>query len=95
MIVFLSQTAGEKAEQIIEYLENRWSDKVRDNFLNKLERSMDIIQQMPYSFPASQSFPGLRKCVITSQTTAFYRIDEDAQEIEIVAIIDSRENFIS
>jgi len=56
---------------------------------------MDIIEQMPYGFPASQSFPGLRKCVITSQTTAFYRINEDAQEIEIIAIIDSRENFMA
>ena len=94
MLVFLSQTAGEKIDQIIEYLENRWSNKVRDNFLSKLERSMNVIEQMPYGFPASQNFPGLRKCVISPQTIAFYRINEDAQEIEIVAIIDSREDFM-
>jgi len=94
MKVFLSQTAGEKAEQIIDYLEKRWSEKVRDNFLEKLERSMEIIEQMPYSFPASQNFPGLRKCVISPQTIAIYRINEHVKEIEIIALIDTREDFM-
>ena len=53
-------------------------------------RTMEI---MPYSFPESQRMKGLRKCVITSQTSAFYRVDEGEKEIEIIAIIDNRMNF--
>ena len=90
MKVFLSKTAGEQVYRIIEYLESRWPPKVRDNFLDKLERSMEVISKMPLSFPASSSFPGLRKCVITPQTTAYYRVDESQKEVEIVAILDTR-----
>ena len=93
MTLFISQTAGEQLYQLIDYLEQRWSVKVKDNFIAKLQRSMDIIEKIPYGFPASQSFPGLRKCVITSQTIAYYRINEDQQEIEIIAVIDARQNF--
>ena len=93
MKVFLSQTAGDQLHALIDYLELQWSGKVRDNFIHKIQRSMQTIGSMPYSFPASERFPGLRKCVITSQTTAFYRIDEVRKEVEIIAVIDSRQDF--
>ncbi len=93
MKVFLSKTAGEQLHQVIDYLEQRWSDKVRDNFISKLQRSMETIAQMPYGFPDSAGFPGLRKCVITAQTIAYYRINEARKEIEIIAIIDSRQKL--
>lgn len=93
MKLFLSKTAGEQLHQIIDYLELRWSAKVRDNFIAKLQRSMDTIQRMPFSFPESQQLPGLRKCVISAQTTAYYRIDQNKQEIEIIAVLDNRQSI--
>ena len=48
---------------------------------------------MPYAFPESNSVLGLRKCVISRQTIAYYRIDLVRKEIEIIAIIDSRQNL--
>lgn len=55
---------------------------------------MDTISKVPYGFPVSQKFPGLHKCVITAQTIAYYRINEDRNEIEIIAVIDSRQNTL-
>lgn len=54
---------------------------------------MDVIEQMPYAFPKSQHSTGVRKFVLTPQTIAYYHINEDVQEIEIIAIIDSRQDF--
>ena len=51
---------------------------------------MDIMGSMPYIFPPSEKFPGLRKCVITPQTTAYYRVDEIRKEVEIIAVLDNR-----
>lgn len=48
MKAFLSQTAGEQLHQVIDYLEQRWSVKVRNNFISKLERSVDTIAQMDF-----------------------------------------------
>ena len=93
MNVVLSPTAGEQLHQIIDYLEQQWSAKVRDNFIHKLQRTMDAIAIMPYSYPASKKLPGLRKCVITPQTIAYYRIDEIRKEVEIIAVVDARQQF--
>jgi len=93
MTVFLSDNAKEQLHHIIDYLELKWSTRVRDNFIDKLQRAMDTIEKMPNGFPVSQKFPGLHKCVITAQTVAYYRIKEAEQEIEIIAVIDSRQNF--
>jgi len=93
MKVFLSRTAGEQLHQIIDYLELRWSTKVRDNFIDKLQRSMDTIALIPYGFPDSKTMSGLRKCVISPQTIAYYRINQTDNEIEIIAIIDARQKL--
>ncbi|HQU58446.1 MAG TPA: type II toxin-antitoxin system RelE/ParE family toxin [Saprospiraceae bacterium] len=65
MQVYLSQTAYDQVQDIILYLEDNWPEQVRDNFLDKLARTMEIMASMPYIFPASEKFPGMRKCVIT------------------------------
>ncbi|MCB0566638.1 MAG: type II toxin-antitoxin system RelE/ParE family toxin [Lewinellaceae bacterium] len=90
MKVFLSQTAYDQAQDIVDYLEENWHERVRNNFLDKLERSMEIISTMPFAFPPSEKFPGLRKCVITPQTTAYYRVDETNDEVEIITFLDNR-----
>jgi len=57
----------------------------------KLERTLEVIRTHPESYPASTKFPDLRKCVITPQTVAFYRVKTDC--IEIAAILDARQNW--
>jgi len=93
MKVVISQTAYDQLHDLINHLEERWSDKIRDKFLEKLDKSMLTRETMPYGFPESQKMKGLRKCVITNQTSAFYRIDEDLDKVEIIFIIDNRMNF--
>jgi len=93
MPVYLSQNAYDQLQNIIFYLENNWSIKVRDNFLSKLDAIIETIATFPYSFPESNKILGLRKCVVSKQVTAFYRVDEVRKEIEIIAVIDNRQKL--
>lgn len=93
--VYLSQEAIEQLDYLLDYLEVRWSLRVRDNLLAKLGRSVKTISTMPYAFPVSQKMAGIRKCVITPLTIAYYRVKESDSEVEIITIIDSRGNVDS
>ncbi len=88
--VIISKTAEKKLSSLFEYLLENWSAKVKSNFIKKLDHNIDIIKLEPETFPESQRDPGLRKCVITKQTTLYYRFDSD--QIKIVTIFDTRQN---
>ena len=88
MNIFLSDLAAEQLDTLLTYLELEWSPRVRDNFLLKLDHAFNAIEKFPLGFPFSEKLAGLRKCVITPQTTAYYQVYEN--EIEIIAIFDNR-----
>ncbi len=90
MKVFLSPLAERKIEILLDYLEEEWSGKVRGDFLSKLVDKFNQISSHPKSCILSQEINNLYKCVVTKQTSFFYRIKN--QEIEIITIIDSRQN---
>jgi len=46
----------------------------------------------PDSCPKSSEFDNLYKCVVTKQTTFYYRILEEKNEIEIITVFDTRQN---
>ncbi len=77
MQVIISPKAQQQLQQLSEYLETEWSPSVRDQFLFKFDRMIKIASQMPYSFPASERKPSIRKCVVTHQTIFFYRVVKD------------------
>ena len=91
MKIILSERASEQLVILLTYLEQEWSPRVRDRFLFKLERSFEAIQALPKSFPVSEKFTGLRKCVITPQTSAYYQIND--MDVEVIAFFDNRMDF--
>jgi len=88
--VIISKTAEKKLNSLFEYLTENWSFKIKSNFVKKLDDNIDIIKLEPETFPESQKDRGLRKCVITKQTTLYYRFD--SKHIKIVTIFDTRQN---
>ena len=79
-----------KLDNLLLFLENEWSTKVRNNFIIKLNKSLKQIQRLPDSFPESEKIRGLKKCVVTKQTTVFYKYSET--KIYIVTIFDNRQD---
>lgn len=86
--VVFSKRSGKRLEKLLVYLENEWSLKVKNEFMEKLDRCVLKISQHPESCPVSEKFPGLFKCVVTKQTTLYYRIKEN--EIQVITFFDSR-----
>lgn len=86
----LSKIALRKLDILLDYLEKEWSNKVKHEFIQKLDKSLSQIQKLPDSFPESEMIKGLRKCVVTKQTTIFYKYSETT--IDVVTIFDNRQN---
>lgn len=92
MNVFLSELAEVKLSKLNRYLLENWNLKIRDEFLQKLNQKIEQISSQPDSCPVSGVFPNLFKCVVTKQTTFYYRVLKEANEIEIVTIFDTRQD---
>jgi len=86
----LSKRAMKKLDSLLGYLEEEWSSKVKHEFVLKLDKSLKQIQKQPDSFPESEKIKGLRKCVVTKQTTVFYKYSKTS--IDVVTIFDNRQN---
>ena len=88
--VFLSPTAKLRLEKLLVYLNQEWSEKVKQDFIEKLDIKISQISHYPKSCPESRAFKGLYKCIVTKQTTFYYRIK--GSEIEIAALFDTRQD---
>ena len=86
----LYMIAMKKLDNLLLFLENELSTKVSNNFIIKLNKSLKQIQKLPDSFPESEKIRGLKKCVVTKQTTVFYKYSETT--IYIVTIFDNRQD---
>lgn len=89
MTVILSAKASRQLENLFDYLEINWSPIGRHKFQQRLDRFIQVIKAMPRSFPESATFPNCRKCVISPQTSLYYRFEGEI--IEIVAVQDNRQ----
>ena len=92
MKVFLSELAENKLLKLNDFLLENWNLKVRNDFIKKLTSRINQIKEQPESCPQSSEIKGLFKCVVTKQTTFFYRINFDRKEIEIITVFDTRQN---
>ncbi|MEQ8559941.1 MAG: type II toxin-antitoxin system RelE/ParE family toxin [Cytophagales bacterium] len=90
MKLFLSPLAVETLEAILDFIEENWSRKSREKALEKVLSKFDQIKLQPKSCPESAIRPKLFRCVVSKQTSFFYRILND--EIEVIIFIDNRQD---
>ena len=88
--IILSKRASYRLKKLLEYLELEWSLKVKNDFVNKLDKSLRRVQKFPDSCPKTDSIKGLHMLVVTKQTSIFYHFD--SRTIKIVTIFDNRMN---
>ena len=80
MKVYLSKLAESKLLKLTEYLLEEWIVEVRDEFISKLTEKINQISSHPKSCSQSNNFKGLFKCVVSKQTTFYYRIHNKKQK---------------
>ena len=88
--VVLSPTAKLRLEELLVYLRQKWSEKVKQDFIERFDLKINQVSNYPKSCPESRAFKGLYKCIVTKQTTFYYRIK--GSEIEIAALFDTRQD---
>lgn len=90
MRVFLSPLAEYKLLKLLQYIEDEWGKPSKKRFLEELETKIKQIYSQPYSSPSIKEFPEIHWCVVTPQSSFYYRLLE--QEIEIITITDNRQD---
>lgn len=92
MKIYFSEIGKYKFHKLTTYLIENWGLHTKNNFLKKFDLKIKQIKHHPYSCIESFEIKGLYKCVVTKETTFYYRVLNNEQEIEIVTIFDTRQN---
>ena len=88
--IIFSKNAEKNLRDLLEYLELKWSIKLRDEFISKLDKSIYLIQNEPDIFPKSQINEKQYRCVLSMQTTIYYKYN--SKQIRILTLFDTRQN---
>ena len=88
--VYLSPVAELKLSLLHKDIGDSWGAHTKDNFLNTFTRKINLIAEYPKACPFNADFGGIYKCVVSKQTSFFYRIV--INEIEVLTITDNRQN---
>lgn len=87
--IIISKTALKNTIAITNYIEAKFSLKVRNEFIEKLKKGFEVIQSNPEFFPKSEVNSNQFRFVLTKQTTIYYRFN--TKEIRILALFDTRQ----
>ena len=88
--IIFSKNAEKRLIDLLEYLESKWSLKVRNQFISKLDKSINLIQNQPEIFPKSQINKNQYRCVLSKQTTIYYKYN--SKHIYVLSLFDTRQN---
>jgi plasmid stabilization system protein ParE len=89
--LFWSDEAINNLESILDYLQNRWTQREIDKFKKQLSKQLNLITSNPLIFPKSDYNPRLRKAVLSKQTTIFYEISE--KRINLVFLFNNQQDI--
>ncbi len=86
----LSPVAVHKLIKLLGYIEEEWDSNARKRFLNEFENCVALLEQNPKICIKSEKLKGIYKCIISQQTSFYYRVVRD--EIQILTVSDNRQN---
>jgi len=88
--IIFSRRSKLQLEELVEYLEYRFSLLTKEKFISRLDSFVGLIQRDPEIFPKSKANKDVRKCVISKQTTLYYNFNN--QEIRLLSLFDTRQD---
>ena len=78
--------------RVLEYLDESWTKREIQNFVERTEKVLNQIVKDPELFEASRKKKNVRKGLITKHNTLYYRIKYQKNEIELIIFWDNRQN---
>ena len=88
--VVFAKISATQLDNLLFYLEARFSLQTKKKFALKFNGFIKIISEDPETFKKSDSNVNLRKCVISKQTTLYYKFNNN--QIRILSVFDTRQN---
>ena len=86
-------TRAEKdLDNIFDYIESTWTQREIDNFAKLLEHNIELIAKHPNMFQFYDVSRNIHKCVISQQTSIFYAVDFNKNNVSVLTIWDNRRN---
>jgi plasmid stabilization system protein ParE len=72
------------------YLEGNFTDREIRRLAGKIEFTLKLISQNPFTFPVSERSVRVRRAVVTKLNIVYYRVSKN--QIEILSFFSSRQN---
>jgi plasmid stabilization system protein ParE len=77
-------------QETIIYLEENWTEKELQNLATQLEHTLKLISQNPHIFQVSDFKKDVRRAIILTLNTLYYRVLED--KVEILSFFSNRQS---
>lgn len=88
--IFWTDFALDELAQTIKYLEENWTEKEIKKFSLKLEETIAFISENPYSFQVSDFAKEVRRAIILTYNTLYYRIVSNS--VEVISLFSHRQD---
>ena len=75
--------------ETIAFLETNWTEKELRKLSDALDKTLNLISQNPYLFQSSDLKKDIRRAVILSLNSLYYRIKD--QDVEILSFFSNRQ----
>lgn len=85
-----SDRSLEENRRLITYLYNEWGEEIALRIQEQIDKAVIRIQQSPEHFPVFSKRKNIRRCVLSPQTSIFFRAHK--QDILIISIFDNRQS---
>lgn len=92
LTVLWTTEAKQNLETITQYLREHWTERELQQFYRRLENRLEIISGHPKAFRLIDPNRNVRGSVLTPQTTIFYTVYSDFNQIKIQSVFDTRQD---
>lgn len=88
--IITSRTFRKQLKALYEYLKKEWSVKVADDFLTKVEKTINGLSSLPTSGSICEKRKNTRRLAITKHNKVYYNIK--GKKVYIKTLFDTRQN---
>ena len=85
-----TDNALKELAETIAFLETNWTEKELRKLSNALDKTLNLISQNPYLFQSSDFKKNIRRAVILSLNSLYYKIKD--QDVEIISFFSNRQS---
>lgn len=78
--------------QNLDYLSKEWDVLTINNFLDRIDKVVNSIQQNPKLYPVYRKSDQVYKCVLNKHITLFYRVSKSANRIDLITFWNTHQN---